>query len=65
MKFADVSRSRGLLGRLGLEVDRGRDLDELLDLVDLFDRVRDKNWRAERPVRIGCNVVSCSSSMTM
>jgi hypothetical protein len=40
MKFADVSRSRGLLGRLGLESDRGRDLDELLDL---FVRVRDKN----------------------
>lgn len=65
MKFADVSRCKGLLGRLGLEPDRERDLYDLFDLFDLFDRVRDKNWRAERPVRMGCNVVSLSSSMTI
>ena len=62
MKFAEVSRCRGLLGRLGREPDRDRDL---VDLFDLFDRVRDRYCRAERPVRIGCNVVALSSSMTM
>ena len=62
MKLAEVSRCRGLLGRLGLELDRSRDL---YDLFDLFDRDRDKYCRVERPVRIGCNVVSLSPSMTI
>ena len=62
MKLAEVSRCRGLLGRLGLEPDRSRDL---YDLFDLFDRDRDKYCRVERPVRIGCNVASLSPSMTI